>query len=202
MLLSSQTAGRKRPVRQIPCKGSPDDSFISNPRGCKYFFYCRNGKAIEAHCPEKMWFNPQLHICDDPRNVDCNFDNPSTTNMPTTTTYDTSSPSTATPTTTRVTTTTKPIDYKPAEETVLCPFNDDYEIRFLSSNVDCGRYYICYHGRAHRLDCIDELHWNSVEKKCDLPERAKCKVRLFIFIQNENIRFAALTAIIIQCNKD
>lgn len=186
MLFFVQTTGRKRPIKQNPCKGFPDDTFISNPRGCKYFFYCQDGKAIEAYCPQGMWFNPQLSICDHPRNVDCHFDNPSTTTTvsPTTTTFYSSTLTTKRTTTTRLTTTrdpttTQPIDHNPAEETVSCPFKDKHEIKFIASNVDCQRYYICYHGRAHRMECIDELHWNPLEKKCDIPERAKCKVSYF-----------------------
>lgn len=32
---------------------------------------CLNGEAIEFTCPEDLYFNPKLNVCDDPENVDC-----------------------------------------------------------------------------------------------------------------------------------
>lgn len=175
VLLTTQVDGRRKPLRRNPCNGLPDESFIPNSRGCKYFYYCQNGKAIEAYCPQEMWFNPESSICDYPQNVKCTFDDPPELTSTTTTKRPTTKPTTLPPSST-----TTEGNYNPAEEAVICPFKDSYKISFIASNVDCKRYYICYHGKPHQQECIDELHWNPNPDvlKCDLPERVNCKVSL------------------------
>lgn len=139
--------------RNDPCIGLPNEILTINSRGCKYFFYCRNGQAIEGFCPNNMWFNFDAGICDQPKNVHCTFDG-------------------------------KPpylnghMEEEDEEEVedLICPLNDSRNIKFIPSKLDCGRYYICYHGQAIRQQCIGNLKWNAIENKCDRPSNVRCQV--------------------------
>lgn len=62
------------------------------------------------------------------------------------------------------------------EDGIECPQPDSKSITFVPSKIDCTRYYICYHGRPVQQNCIEDLHWNAKEKKCDYIENAECKV--------------------------
>lgn len=71
---SSLHSGRNPTNAPNPCEGLPNDTFVTNPKGCKYMFHCRNGQPFEAFCPGDMWFNPDSGICDYRSNVDCHLD--------------------------------------------------------------------------------------------------------------------------------
>ncbi len=43
---------------------------IPNPADCSTFFSCSNGVAILMRCPDGLYFNDKLDVCDWPRNVD------------------------------------------------------------------------------------------------------------------------------------
>lgn len=142
--------GRTMPIIQrSPCQSMPTGIFVTNPKGCQYFFYCNQGQAIEANCPGDFWFNIDSGICDSPANVNCTLNDP--VDQP-----------------------TPPPDT--VEEPVQCPSRDPDALSFMPSQVDCSRYYICYHGRPIRQQCIKDLHWNTVINKCDYPTNAKCQV--------------------------
>lgn len=157
LALSSSSLSAAAILRNDPCAGLPNEILTINPRGCKYFFYCRNGEAIEGFCPNNMWFNFDAGICDQPKNVFCTFD----VKPP------------------------KPDSNEPehadeGNEHVSCPSTSNDEdsqvITYIPSKTDCGRYFICYHGQPIKLECTEGLHWNAVENKCDQPIDAHCQV--------------------------
>lgn len=163
-----------------PCHGLPDDTFVVNPKGCKYFFNCKNGSSVGAYCPHGLWFNPKDRICDLPAHVDCHFDDPirpttTTTVKPTRTPWTPSSPTIATTANSTTKTTIAPIIDDDQDE-VVCPMHDADVIQFVASKINCRHYYICYHGRAVRQECSAKLHWNAGAKKCVRPADADCKV--------------------------
>lgn len=129
-----------------PCLNSINGSFTANPKGCEYFFYCYNGQALEAFCPGNFWFNEDTGVCDDPRNVDCNLNDPD--------------PETS-----------------PINEEISCPIVDTKVITFIDSKIYCGTYYICYHSKPIRQECIKDLHWNGQKQKCDYPYNVNCRVK-------------------------
>lgn len=129
------------------CQSLPTGVFTINPKGCEYFFYCHNGQALEAKCPGDLWFDIDSGICEKSESVQCSLN-------------------------------TKPLPPpNTLDEPVRCPILDSSDIiTFLGSAVDCGRYYICYHGLPMRQQCISDMHWNDLTKKCDHPKNAKCRV--------------------------
>lgn len=142
------------------CSGRPNGVFMPNPKGCQYFFYCHNGQSLEANCPGKLWFNLDAGTCAKPETVACTLDQqPVPTPAPPTIVTD--------------------------SEPVQCPVRDSAEITFLASKVDCGRYFICYHGRPRRQQCIADMHWNVAVNRCDHPANAKCAVSRTHWTQSE-----------------
>lgn len=132
----------------VTCGPNSNGEFVANAKGCHFFFYCHNGQALEANCPGNLWFNLATGICDVPDKVEC------TMNLP------------------------PPQLPVVTDEPVECPAKDTDELTFLGSQVDCGRYYICYHGQPRRQQCIGDLHWNTAILRCDYPKNAKCPVSL------------------------
>lgn len=152
IILAEISISAKAPAyTENPCLHIPNGLFTANPKGCEYFFYCHNGQALEAFCPGDFWFDEDSQVCDDPRNVDCRFDEPD--------------PETA-----------------PIGEEIVCPIVDTKDISFMSSKVSCSTYYICYHGKPIRQECIKDLHWNGLKKKCDYPHNVNCRVCVYIDI--------------------
>ncbi len=43
---------------------------IPNTADCSTYFSCSNGVAILLYCPDGLYFNAELNLCDWPRNVD------------------------------------------------------------------------------------------------------------------------------------
>ncbi len=44
---------------------------LPNPADCSSFYSCNNGVAILMHCPDGLYFNDELEVCDWPQNVNC-----------------------------------------------------------------------------------------------------------------------------------
>lgn len=154
-IIASGHSSRRRPQVKnsnhdaaVACGPGSNGEFIANPKGCHFFFYCHNGQPLEANCPGSLWFNLATGICDVPEKVSC------TLNLP------------------------EPQEPVVTDEPVQCPADDTEELTFLGSQVDCGRYYICYKGQPRRQQCITDLHWNAAIFRCDYPKNAKCPVSL------------------------
>ncbi|KAJ7374282.1 hypothetical protein OS493_007364 [Desmophyllum pertusum] len=45
--------------------------FNADPKDCKSFYHCANGVTYWKHCPNGLYFNPTVNVCDWPRNVKC-----------------------------------------------------------------------------------------------------------------------------------
>lgn len=134
------------------CNGR-DGIFIKNEKGCEFFFYCHHGQPLEAFCPGTFWFNEDSGICEEQKNVFCTLNDP-------------------------VIPPVRPPVPDDLDEPVTCPAIDTNSITFIASQIDCSRYYICYHGVPIRQQCITEMHWNAATKRCDYPEYAKCLVNI------------------------
>ncbi len=72
---AAMPAGAKCPVVD------PLDHYVLFPNlgDCSTFFRCENGVPIFMHCPDGLWFNAALDVCDWPREVDplnCNYSAP------------------------------------------------------------------------------------------------------------------------------
>ena len=45
--------------------------FLPNPVDCSKYYVCVNSEPIEMNCPEGLWFNTELNVCDFSENVAC-----------------------------------------------------------------------------------------------------------------------------------
>lgn len=180
------TAVSSRRMKKDPCHGLPDDTFIANSKGCKYFFCCKNGIGVSAYCPHGLWFNAKNSVCDLPHEVDCHLDDPVTTTTTTTTVKPTQEPgSTIETTTSSATTTTTQLPIIDADQDeIVCPPHDANTVQFVGSKINCRHFYICYHGRAVRQECGEGLHWSAKTKQCAAVADAGCKVSVLAIVAN------------------
>ncbi|GAB0098657.1 hypothetical protein DMENIID0001_144260 [Sergentomyia squamirostris] len=144
------------------CIGEQNGTFVPDPEACESFYLCLTGEPPRwAECPDAYWFNPATRLCDLPENVECALH----TTLP---------PTTTTTTTTTTPTTVWDPDIEPG---IYCPSQDNpFRIVFLQSFVDCGRYYICYHGRPHRFQCVSGMYFNQFWNQCDYPQNTYCEI--------------------------
>jgi hypothetical protein len=63
-------------TNENPCAGVANNRFVSNKRGCAYYYTCVNETAHENFCPDGFWFNEPKQLCDLPSNVQCILDLP------------------------------------------------------------------------------------------------------------------------------
>lgn len=109
-----------------------------------------------------MWFNTDIGICDQTKNVYCTFDD-------------------------KLQSTKE--SHEENDENVLCQF-DSQAIKFISSKMDCGRYYFCHHGRPIKQQSTGDLQWNVVENECDQPSNVRCQVNNILLNERiENVIF-------------
>ena len=88
----------------VDCKRYPDGYKFASPTDCSEYYVCSNHVAYLLQCPittsGRLYFNPDLKICDWPWRVDCVI---TTASPSTTTTKLTTTPSIANSTTSRTT---------------------------------------------------------------------------------------------------
>ena len=51
-------------------KGRPI-GYYPDDKDCKSFFHCANGITYWRHCPEGLYLNSVIRVCDWPKNVKC-----------------------------------------------------------------------------------------------------------------------------------
>ena len=60
-------------VNAVECPEGNDNeiSFLPSPIDCSKYYVCVHSEPIEMQCPEGLWFNNELNVCDFPDNVVC-----------------------------------------------------------------------------------------------------------------------------------
>ncbi|XP_022901765.2 chondroitin proteoglycan-2-like [Onthophagus taurus] len=131
---------------------------------CGRYCKCDWGVAFEMKCPDGLHFNPQMNVCDWPKDAGCI----GSTNKPTEGTSETTEN-----TTTDITT---PIDKSGSCDTEQCPAtNEKYPIFF--PHEDCSKYCKCDWGVVFEMMCPDGMHFNPNLNVCDNPEDAGCETK-------------------------
>lgn len=122
---------------------------------CSAFHVCRRSRLTEVSCPSDMWFDPRHRddvLCNYPEVV-CAADNSvcdCADKYP-------------------------PLPPDPLlEPGVTC--RADQRFHFTASQVDCGRYFVCFDEHVRRLECREGMQYNPESEQCDYPEIVNCQV--------------------------
>lgn len=63
---------------QTRCDEFPEKTFLSSPRGCKFYFFCTELRRGEATCPfingTQLHFHAESESCQLPEDAECNLD--------------------------------------------------------------------------------------------------------------------------------
>lgn len=182
------------------CEGVEPGTYVSWSQSCSAYIYCDNEDSIMDECDEGQYFDGES--CDDKDNVECPLDDvgdgedgdaeeepeaPEEPEEPEIVVQETTATSTAATTTDTTLTSDQQTstDSSPPLEIVdippvvkdTCPQVDDpNQIVLIANSNSCMDYYVCYHGHAIGMHCMDHLHFNLATGKCDFPENANCKV--------------------------
>ena len=57
----------------VECPDSPNDdiSFIPSPIDCSKYYVCEHSKPTQMSCPDGLWFDSKLNVCNFSQNVTC-----------------------------------------------------------------------------------------------------------------------------------
>lgn len=125
---------------------------------CSTFHVCRRGRLTEVSCPSDMWFDPRHKddvLCNHPEVV-CAADNSvcdCAEKYP-------------------------PLPPDPLIESAVTCLADQ-RFHFTASQVECGRYFVCFNEKVRRLECREGLQFNPETEQCDYPEIVNCQVRVW-----------------------
>ncbi|XP_030375557.1 probable chitinase 10 [Scaptodrosophila lebanonensis] len=148
------------------CQNHLVGEFVEHTEDCQLFYLCvENGEAVLATCPSTMLFNPESKLCDTESNVRCKNITTGIENI------------VSTPPNSIENFQNNEVTYMIKYCTVSTSHQNDNTIIYMGSSTSCSQYYICYHGQPILQTCSEELHWNAVTGKCDLPELAQCTLK-------------------------
>lgn len=147
--------GEEIPADQPPSKQCVNGLYVPSASNCSSFLVCDNDQLKEVNCPPYMWFDPNYKgdtLCNYPEVV-CASDN-SICNCAS--------------------------EYPPLEPDPLIESSvsclADNRFHFSGSNVDCGRYFICFNENVRRMECRTGFQYNANTEMCDYPELVNCRV--------------------------
>ncbi|XP_059216740.1 protein obstructor-E [Stomoxys calcitrans] len=173
------------------CEGADDGTYVSSFGSCSAFIYCDGDESVLDDCGNGFFFNGEE--CDYEENVQCALDEidneggngeeepEEPEGEPEETPDEQTSKATPAPSTAATLPAEQPatgeiVDVPPIVRD-SCPFSDDpNQIVLITNSNSCSDYYVCYHGNAIGMHCMDHLHFNTATGKCDFPENAKCKL--------------------------
>lgn len=135
---------------------------------CTLFYKCDWGNRVLFECPDGLYFNAELEVCDWPEDSGCipgssgstTTRSQSESTTPTEEAVDQTTPS-------GDTTTNDGLDPR-------CPVINPEYVLHLPHEYDCTKFYKCDWGRAILFDCPAGLHFNRELQVCDWPYSAGC----------------------------
>ena len=71
-----------------------------------------------------------------------------------------------------------------AVNAIECPEEQEGEVSFLPSPVDCSKFYVCVHARPVEMHCPEGLWFNTERNYCDWPENVVCEGISNFYIQS------------------
>lgn len=70
-LVSVGVGGGDEEPSGCPEEDGPIPVFLPDPTDCSKYYECSNGVPISNECTGELVWNPELHTCDFPGNVEC-----------------------------------------------------------------------------------------------------------------------------------
>ena len=64
--------GIVKPTADITCPENTDDgfpAFVPSPDSCEQYYICVHGEPSLQNCPEGLWFDPSVNVCNWPDQV-------------------------------------------------------------------------------------------------------------------------------------
>ncbi|GJQ76556.1 hypothetical protein Trydic_g2254, partial [Trypoxylus dichotomus] len=153
------------PLGTCPVEDVGELVYLPDQSDCTQFFKCDNGVPVLFTCPDGLYFNPTINICDFPQDSGCD-----TSNVP----VETNPPDEQ----------TEPAAEEPTEGPDVpdydvpigdCPSVESENATLLAHAYDCGRYFECAFGVPVLMYCPEGLHYNIELCVCDYPQGANCR---------------------------
>ncbi|XP_055857081.1 probable chitinase 10 [Episyrphus balteatus] len=169
------------------CEGVKDGIFLADMEDCGKYITCMGGKAYPGSCSDGFQFSARTQRCDEPEKTECL---PKCNNtlqfMPYPKTCNKYILCFAGASVLQQC--SRNLQYNP--ETNRCDFpkyvdcvenmcnnnNDPYNIDFVESKADCGRFYICYNSVPMLETCASGLYFNPKLNSCDYKENVNCTI--------------------------
>lgn len=178
------------------CEGF-EDTYVASSESCSSYIYCDGDDSIMDECEDGEYFDVDNQYCDAQENVFCPLDNvdggeeePEEPEEP----EEVVTTPVVTTTTAPDVNVTTPMDILDIPPVIRdsCPSADDpNQIVLIANSNSCSDYYVCYHGHALEMHCMDHLHFNTLTGKCDFPENAHCKVGLIKNYTGKHLKYIA-----------
>jgi len=75
-ILFALARGGNSAVNAVECPDDQDHetSYVPSPVDCSKYYVCVHSNPIEMHCPEGLWFDSELNVCNYPGDVTCGAD--------------------------------------------------------------------------------------------------------------------------------
>ncbi|XP_037718097.1 mucin-5AC [Drosophila subpulchrella] len=155
-IISTTTPALPSDVDPSDCKGQPDGAIFAYIGNCSEYLICKDNVVEMGRCPPTTLFNPDLLLCDDPKDVVCLGDR-TTTPIPTTESTTTTQKTTTITTTTTAATTLGPDQLCEGQEMgASFPYTED-----------CSKYYLCLgDGKWALAPCIYASYFDPTTGQC------------------------------------
>merc|ERR1712029_192638 len=197
------------PDFDVVCYESPDGLavYVPHPTQCNLYYQCVGLTPFLLHCPDELFFDPSLNVCNWPNQVDCESQTEAPEKITTeaTTIIEQATSKTVEETTTmeeKVPTTTTVVEEgttRNKEESttvelenakkvfkrsidpefdVVCPESEDGTTVFVPHPTDCNLYYICVGKMPFLMQCPGDLYFDSVLNICNWPDLVNCETQI------------------------
>merc|ERR1712029_705160 len=161
------------PDFDVVCYESPDGLavYVPHPTQCNLYYQCVGLTPFLLHCPDELFFDPSLNVCNWPNQVDCESQTEApekiTTDATTVIEQETSK-------------NTKKVFKRSIDSDfdVVCPESEDGTTVFVPHPTDCNLYYICVGKMPFLMQCPGDLYFDSVLNICNWPDLVNCETQI------------------------
>ena len=73
LLISAQCSPLIKNDADVVCPDSEEDVFVPHPTECGLYYQCVGNNPVLMSCPDGLFFDPSLNLCNWPDLVDCEY---------------------------------------------------------------------------------------------------------------------------------